>query len=76
MQAYELTLKQLQDMLGKKEISSPEVVESILKRINQVDDKIKAFITVTEELARKEAEEQEKKSTRKLLTGIPYGLKR
>lgn len=75
MQAYELTLKQLQDKLNNKEISSPEIVESILNRINMVDDKIKAFITVTDDLARDQAKEQEKNPNPKLLNGIPFGLK-
>lgn len=75
MQAYELTLKQLKDKLNNKEISSPEIVESILSRINMVDDKIKAFITVTDDLARNQAQEQKDSPNSKLLSGIPYGLK-
>lgn len=75
MSAYELTVKQLIDKLNNKEISSPEIVESILGRINKVDDKIKAFITVTADLARNQAKQLEKTPVSHILNGIPYGLK-
>ncbi len=75
MQIYELTLQDLLAKLSKKEISSPEIVESCLNRINMVDGQVQAFLTVTGDLAVKQAQDYEKKYADKVLKGIPYALK-
>ncbi|HZK43512.1 MAG TPA: Asp-tRNA(Asn)/Glu-tRNA(Gln) amidotransferase subunit GatA [Syntrophomonadaceae bacterium] len=75
MQLYELTLKQLKSKLINQEISSSEIVDSILDRIKVVDEKVKAFITVTEDMAKNLAKDLKQNSESKVLTGIPYGLK-
>ena len=56
MELYELTLHELQERLARREISSQEIVKSIFTRINKVEDKVKAFLTLTEESALQKAQ--------------------
>ncbi len=74
----DLTIWELSTLLRKKEVSSKEVTEAYLERIDAVDQKVKAYITVTAEGALKAAEEADEKIARgdqRPLTGIPIGLK-
>ncbi len=43
---YELSLKELQELVFKKEVSKKEVLESIKNRIDEVEKDLNAFITV------------------------------
>jgi aspartyl-tRNA(Asn)/glutamyl-tRNA(Gln) amidotransferase subunit A len=64
--------------LIKKEVSALEVVESYLRRIDAVDPKIRAFITVCKEEALKAAQfytEKPEKLIEKPLGGIPIAVK-
>ena len=47
MDLHDLTIHELRDMLEKGETTSRQITESVLNRIKAVDDKVKAFITVT-----------------------------
>ncbi len=75
MSAYELTVSQLIDKVNKKQLSPAEIVESILGRIEKVDGKIKAFITLTGDVARNQAKQMENQTAAGVLKGIPYALK-
>lgn len=75
MELYELTLHELQDLLARKETSSSEITASVLQRIAMVDDKVKAFVTVTEDDARTTAADIDAKGSYAGITGIPYALK-
>ncbi|MEA3449540.1 MAG: Asp-tRNA(Asn)/Glu-tRNA(Gln) amidotransferase subunit GatA [Patescibacteria group bacterium] len=75
MKLNQLTIKQAQEKLEKKEISSVELTEACFERIKEIDDKVKACITVCE----KEAMEWARKADRRResgeqgeLLGIPY----
>ncbi|MCS7150904.1 MAG: Asp-tRNA(Asn)/Glu-tRNA(Gln) amidotransferase subunit GatA [Endomicrobia bacterium] len=46
MEFYRLSLRTVQDLINKKEISQKEVLKSILGRINQVEKQLNAFITI------------------------------
>ena len=73
-----LTIHQARALLDKREISSVDLVESALDRVAQVEDKVKAFVTVTPELAieqAKRADERIAKGDASPLTGIPMQLK-
>jgi len=76
---YYLTIHRLSDMIRKREISSKEVTSSIIDRIRQTDDKVKAYMTVSEEQAMKKASEVDRKIKEgeevSPLAGIPMGLK-
>ncbi|MBI5892796.1 MAG: Asp-tRNA(Asn)/Glu-tRNA(Gln) amidotransferase subunit GatA [Deltaproteobacteria bacterium] len=79
MKLYNLTIHELHEKLKKKELTSLELTETFLKRIDAVDGKIKAFITITRENAIEQAKEADKKlaSNKDItpLTGIPISVK-
>lgn len=65
--------------LHAKEISPVELTEAYLTRIQRTDEKIRAYITVTDELARKAARKAEHEIVagkwRGPFHGVPIGLK-
>ncbi|MEQ8236438.1 MAG: Asp-tRNA(Asn)/Glu-tRNA(Gln) amidotransferase subunit GatA [Syntrophomonadaceae bacterium] len=75
MELFELTLHELQAKLNRREISALEIVDSIFKRIADVEDKVKSFLTLTEESARDKARQLDLKGEYQGLAGIPMGLK-
>lgn len=79
MALYEKTAHELISLLEKKEVSSVEITKSFLDRINEVDNKIEAFITVCHEEAIKKAEEIDEKRMKGeslgALAGIPIAIK-
>jgi aspartyl-tRNA(Asn)/glutamyl-tRNA(Gln) amidotransferase subunit A len=79
MELFDLTIHELNDMLRKGETTSRAVTESVLGRIRAVDNKVKAYITVTEEVALRQAEQADKrikaKDASSPLLGIPIAVK-
>jgi len=79
MELYDRTIHDLHDMLKKGETTSRAVTESVLNRIKAVDSNVKAYITVTEELAYKQAAEADKRikagDISSPLLGIPIAVK-
>lgn len=79
MELYDLTIHELQDMLKKGETTATALTQSVLDRIRSVDNKVKAYITVTgRDQAMTEAAEADKR--RKTgdaapLLGIPLAVK-
>jgi aspartyl-tRNA(Asn)/glutamyl-tRNA(Gln) amidotransferase subunit A len=76
---YQLTIHEAGDLLRERKISSVELTRAHLDRIREVDDKVKAYTLVTEDLALQQAREadQRLKSGAALspLTGIPLAIK-
>ena len=73
-----LTLQQASDLLHKKEISSVELTESCLKRIEEVEPRIKSFVTITSDFALKQAQAADERlriGEVSPLTGIPTQIK-
>jgi len=74
-----LTAHELSVLLDKRELSSRELTLAYLERIKAVEDKVKAYTTVTTEFAIERAEEIDKKRARgeilSPLAGIPMALK-
>jgi aspartyl-tRNA(Asn)/glutamyl-tRNA(Gln) amidotransferase subunit A len=73
-----LTIKQALEGLEKKEFTSVELTEMYLKRIKQIEPKVNAFVTVTDELALKNAKDADKKraqGTSSNLLGVPISIK-
>jgi aspartyl-tRNA(Asn)/glutamyl-tRNA(Gln) amidotransferase subunit A len=66
-------------MLKKKEVSSREITESVLARIDEKESLIRAYITTTRELALKQADQADKRFHRgeslSPLDGIPVAVK-
>jgi len=79
MNLYDLTLKEVSDKLSKKEITSVELTNEIINRINEVEPKVDSFLTMTSELALKNAQEIDDKRAKgeKLspLAGVPMAIK-
>ena len=79
MELYELTAAQLAAKLQSREVSAREVTESVLGRVDKVESEVKAYVTVTKELALAQADEIDKKraagETLSSIAGIPIALK-
>jgi len=78
MKLYEMTAHQLHGLLSSKEVTSREITESVLKRIEEVEGRIHAFITLTPEMALEQAAAADariQKGDAGALTGIPLALK-
>lgn len=71
LELYRLTVSEIRELLYKKEVSVKDVLESVFKRIDTVEDKVKAFVTVTREKAFEMAEGIQKRiNTSKTKQGI------
>ena len=78
MALHALTIHELQEMLAKGQVSAVEVTRDVLGRIEKVEDKVKAYITLDPELALQQAEAADKKlkeGTGGPLCGIPVSIK-
>ena len=76
---HTLSISEAGEMLRRREISSVELTRAHLDRIGALDDKVKAFTLVTDDLALKQAEEADRRfssgATVSPLTGIPLAIK-
>lgn len=78
MKLYELTIQKAHRLLKQKEISSRELTRAVLDRIDDIDEKVGAYITVDHEMAEDQAEKADAailKGRMSSLTGIPIALK-
>jgi aspartyl-tRNA(Asn)/glutamyl-tRNA(Gln) amidotransferase subunit A len=78
MNLYELTIKKAHTLLKKKEISSRELTRAVLDRIDAVEEKVGAYISVTAETAMAQAKIADKSISQGNmlpLTGIPMAIK-
>ena len=80
MSLFKLTLKELQEKFTAGEVSAVEIARSYLLRLNQVEPKIKAYITLTPKdtlLQQAQAIDEGLKAWRKTqpLMGMPLGIK-
>ena len=79
MDITNLTVHELQEKLEKKELTSEEIVQAYIDRINDKEKDVKAFVTTLCDEALKEAKEidEKRKNGEELssLAGIPIGIK-
>jgi aspartyl-tRNA(Asn)/glutamyl-tRNA(Gln) amidotransferase subunit A len=78
MELYEQTIHDLQGQLQARQVSSVEITNSFLNRIESTDPSINAFITVTKEQALLDAAAADQRIASgdcAPLTGIPVALK-
>ena len=78
MKLHELTIEQAIDLLKNREIASVELTRAVLDRIETVDGKVGAFLTVDADGAMTQAEVADHrlaKGDTAPLTGIPMGIK-
>ncbi|AZT91010.1 Asp-tRNA(Asn)/Glu-tRNA(Gln) amidotransferase subunit GatA [Caldicellulosiruptor changbaiensis] len=71
---YKLTAHEAIELIKKKEVKCQEIVESVLERIRQVEDKVKSYITITEEQALENAKKIDEKIAKGEQVGSLYGL--
>jgi aspartyl-tRNA(Asn)/glutamyl-tRNA(Gln) amidotransferase subunit A len=76
---FDLRLQEIHNKLRNGEISVTDLVDESYRRIGQVEDKVKAFLTLDEERARAAAAALDKRRTdgepKGLLFGLPIGIK-
>ena len=73
-----VTAHEARGLLDRREVSSVEITQAVLDRIREVDDDVKAFVTVADELALEQAREADARIAAggaQPLTGIPMLLK-
>jgi len=79
MAAEEMTtIHEAAEKLAQREISSVELTRAHLERIDKLEERVKSFITVTSELALKQAEQADQRiaaGEAGPLTGIPMQMK-
>ena len=81
MELLNKSLRELHTLIKKKELKPSEIVEAVLKRIEETEEKLNAYVTVTDEKARKKVkiadEELAKLSEDEVpeLFGIPLSIK-
>lgn len=81
LELYSLTISEVRDLLIKKDISVMDIVNAIYHRIDAVEDKVKAFVTITKDRALEMAQEAQKridpegKQGDPLILGIPLAIK-
>ncbi len=72
MKLNELTIHELKDKLAAGDASPADILASYTDRIEQVDEEVKAYITLTTDEAKKKAENGKLEGN---LAGIPFALK-
>jgi aspartyl-tRNA(Asn)/glutamyl-tRNA(Gln) amidotransferase subunit A len=79
MELTHLTVREAHTRLSKKEISSVELTGAVLERIRTVDPRIRAYVTVSDELALEQARRADERlrsgEAITPLTGIPFAVK-
>jgi len=76
----DFSMHELHELLIERKVSAVEVTEAYLKRIDKVDPKVRAYLTLTPDQARAQAKEADRCLNKKAedvspLTGIPMGIK-
>jgi aspartyl-tRNA(Asn)/glutamyl-tRNA(Gln) amidotransferase subunit A len=78
LELYELTIHEAHELLEKGESSSVELTQAVIDRIVAVDNEVKAYITLTPELALEQAKEADRRRAAgedSPLLGIPLAIK-
>src|SRR5213593_4447488 len=79
MSLHKLTLHELREKFTKGEVTARDIVSAYSLRINQVEPKVKAYITLVKEsaMAQAEALDQKLKTWRRTmpLMGMPLAIK-
>lgn len=79
MALYDKTAHELHDLLAAKEVTAVEVLESVFQRIEEVDSKLQAYLTLTYDQAMVEAKKVDRLIAKgedlDPLAGIPIAIK-
>jgi len=75
---YDLTAHEAADLLARREVSSRQLTEAVLERIRQVEGRIEAFVSLTEDVALRQSDEADRRiaaGDATPLTGVPAAIK-
>ena len=75
---HQLSISQAHQLLKERKVSSVELTKASLRHLAEVEDKVRACVTVTEDAALRQAEEADKAMNSgeiKPLTGVPALIK-
>jgi aspartyl-tRNA(Asn)/glutamyl-tRNA(Gln) amidotransferase subunit A len=80
VELYRFTISETRKLLDKKDLSVSDILRSIHERIDMVEDRIKAFVTVTKDEALEMARNAQEKTDRQTqdseaMRGIPLAVK-
>jgi aspartyl-tRNA(Asn)/glutamyl-tRNA(Gln) amidotransferase subunit A len=79
MELHNLSIREAQDLLSSKQVSSLELTAAALDYIHRNDQQINAFVTVADELALEQARRADERLRSGVnnppLTGIPFAVK-
>jgi aspartyl-tRNA(Asn)/glutamyl-tRNA(Gln) amidotransferase subunit A len=78
MDLHALTMHELQDLLDKGEVNAREVTEAFYRRIETLEERVHAYLTLTRELALEQADQADQRRQRGEATpllGIPLAIK-
>ncbi|HOJ51698.1 MAG TPA: Asp-tRNA(Asn)/Glu-tRNA(Gln) amidotransferase subunit GatA [Syntrophales bacterium] len=78
MELFELTIHELSQYLKAREISATEILNAVFHRIEEVEGKVHAYISLMKETAYEQAKEADRRLARGEatdITGIPIALK-
>ena len=74
MELYSLTISEARESIDKGNITPEELTNAVLKRIENVEDTVKAYVTITKEHALASAKSAEN-GNRNAVSGIPIAIK-
>lgn len=78
MELHTLSIDELRTLLDRREVQVKDVVDSVFRRIDAVEERVKAFVTLTRERAFEMAAEAQERIDNNLSTpllGIPLAIK-
>ncbi|MBM3126777.1 MAG: Asp-tRNA(Asn)/Glu-tRNA(Gln) amidotransferase subunit GatA, partial [Chloroflexi bacterium] len=79
MQLTKLTIREAHELLIAKKISSVELTQAVLERAREIDPKINAYVTLSDEVALNQARQADERLAKGAnitpLTGIPFSVK-
>jgi aspartyl-tRNA(Asn)/glutamyl-tRNA(Gln) amidotransferase subunit A len=79
MEPHELSLQQAHELLASRRLSAEEFTRAYIERIHRLDPQIRSYVTVSEDLALKQARETDQRiktgENLTALAGIPYSVK-
>ncbi|VAX27528.1 Aspartyl-tRNA(Asn) amidotransferase subunit A @ Glutamyl-tRNA(Gln) amidotransferase subunit A [hydrothermal vent metagenome] len=75
MELFRLGISEALDLLDRGDVSSRDILDSVFSRIEAVDDRVRAFISLTRDRAYDRMEDMKGPEKRGLLSGIPLAIK-
>ncbi len=75
MELFSLGITDALDLMKKGEVTSREILDALFSRIDVVEEKVRAFVSITREEAYERVEELGRSGKGGVLSGIPLALK-